>query len=386
MNAVRPLAALTAATLLVAACSGGGDDSSEATVESTAPETAAPTTTEAAETTTTSSSTTTSSTSSTTTTTMPATPRQPLTGEPIESEDQIEQKPALAVKIDNAPAARRNHTGLAVADIVFEEIVEASITRFAAVFHSTGSDPVGPIRSGRTQDIGILASFRKPLFAWSGGNPGVTAAIRDTPFLVDLNWQTHGGAYWRGPGATPHNLYSTTDTLWGLTPPDSPGAPPQQYQYLEEGESFEGEPSAGLDLDMDAIDVQWEWNADEGKFARSQEGGPHLDTQSGQIMATNVVVMVLEYRPSAVDERSPEAQTIGEGPLFVWSDGQVVTGRWRRAAEDGLKPFQFLDEDGEPIELQPGNTWIELARALESGDPANPDVALEVFGPPESDG
>ncbi len=385
MKTARPLAALAAAAILVAACGGGGDESAETTVASTPPETSAPTTTEAEATTTTARATTTSS-SSTTTTTVPATPREPLTGEVIESFDDIDPKPALAVKIDNAPGARANHTGLAAADIVFEEIVEAGITRFAAVFHSGGSDPVGPIRSGRTQDIGILASFRQPLFAWSGGNPGVTAAIRDTPFLVDLNWQTHAGSYYRGAGNTPHNLYSSTDTLWGLTPPDHPGPPPQQYQYLEEGESFEGEPSAGFDLDMDNIDVQWEWDADEGTYARSQEGGPHLDTQGGQIRATNVIVMVVDYQPSQVDARSPEAQTIGNGPLFVWSDGQVVTGRWRRAERNALRPFAFIDEDGDPIELQPGNTWIELARALPSDDLANPDVALDVWGPPEEGG
>ncbi len=379
MKTARTLAALTAAALLVAACGGGGDDSTDTTVEPTVPETEAPTTTAAPETTTSSSST---STSSTTTTTMPVTPRQPLTGTPIESVDEIEQKPALAVKIDNAPGARRNHTGLAVADIVYEEIVEYGLTRFAAVFHSTQSDPVGPVRSGRTQDIGILANLRQPLFAWSGGNPGVTAAIRDTPFLVDLNWQTHAGSYWRGPGSTPHNLYSTTETLWGLTPADTPGAPPQQFVYLEDGETFEGDASAGFDIDMDQVDVQWEWDAEEGRYGRSQEGGPHLDTQSGQVLATNVVVMVVDYQPSVVDANSPEAQTVGSGPLYVFSDGKVVAGRWQR--DDGLQPWEFVDADGEPIALRPGNTWVELARALPSDDLANPGSTIEVFGPPES--
>ena len=52
---------------------------------------------------------------------------------------------------------------------MFEEIVEVH-TRFAAVFHSQSSDPVGPIRSGRTQDIALFSSFNSPLFVWSGGN------------------------------------------------------------------------------------------------------------------------------------------------------------------------------------------------------------------------
>ena len=31
--------------------------------------------------------------------------------------------------------------------------------RFAAVFHTNDSDPVGPIRSGRSQDVDLLTPF-----------------------------------------------------------------------------------------------------------------------------------------------------------------------------------------------------------------------------------
>jgi hypothetical protein len=333
------------------------------------------TTTTAPETTTTSSTTTTSTTttSTTTTTTLPTIHRQPLTGEPVERRRDIEERPALAVKIDNAPAARSNHSGLAVADIVFEEIVEAEITRFAAVFHTEGSDPVGPIRSGRSQDVDLLTSFNRPLFAWSGGNPGVTQLIADST-LTDLN-ATRVPGYYRGSGVAPHNLYSSTDVLWGLTPPDHPGRPDQQYEYLRPEESFRGRPATGIDLDMRSIDVQWTWNAELGQYERAQEGGPHIDAVNGQIAATNVVVVVAEYLPSAIDSRSPEAQTVGNGPLYVFSDGQVIEGRWRR--ESGEEPLQFVRR-GEPIALSPGNTWIELAEAVPTLDPANPDVAMEI--------
>src|SRR5690606_18939117 len=69
-------------------------------------------------------------------TTEPAVPRQPLTGQLLADWSEVTARPALVVKIDNATGARRNHTGIARADIVFEEIVEGSITRFAAVFHT----------------------------------------------------------------------------------------------------------------------------------------------------------------------------------------------------------------------------------------------------------
>src|SRR5207253_6764610 len=77
----------------------------------------------------------------------------PLTGLPM---DIVRSKrPVLVVKIDNAPKARPQ-IGLNQADVVFEEGVEGGITRFAALFHSEESKPVGPVRSARSTDIKIV--------------------------------------------------------------------------------------------------------------------------------------------------------------------------------------------------------------------------------------
>ena len=107
-------------------------------------------------------------------------------------------------------------TGLNEADIVFEQIINDGVTRFVAVFHSQGSDPVGPIRSGRAQDVDILTNLDSPLFAWSGGNEGVTGVVNNSS-LVSLNYvRGFADAYFRrdGRGGAPHNLFSSTDALW----------------------------------------------------------------------------------------------------------------------------------------------------------------------------
>jgi len=367
MTTIRWVA--VAAAVTVASCSGG--DGSAAETSTTAAQTT--TTTVAPTTSSTTSTTTTTTTTSTTTTTLPVIVRQPLTGEPIGSEAEIVNRPALAVKIDNAPAARRNHTGLAVADIVFEELVGSQISRFVAIFHSTGSDPVGPIRSGRQQDEDIVGSFNVPLFAWSGGNAGVTRLMRESPFLVDLN-AAHSRGYYRGPGGTPNNLYNDTESLWAQTPFGHPGPPSQQFPYLRPEEDFSGEPVAGVTVEVGNISVRWDWDAESGRWLRSQEGGAHIDKTHGRIGATNVVVMVVDYVPSTIDARNPRALTVEAGPAFVFSDGEVVEGRWERGHR--LYPISFLDASGEPIALSPGNTWIELPEGIDSGDPENPGVAM----------
>ncbi|BAN02295.1 DUF3048 domain-containing protein [Ilumatobacter coccineus] len=367
-NASRLAAGLTGLALVAAACGGGGDSAEETT---TVPEETTTTTTEVVETTTTVEA-------ATTTTTEPAVDeplRQPLTGEIVDSEDELITRPALAVKIDNADGARRNHTGLAVADIVFEEIVEDSNTRFAAVFHTQDADPIGPIRSGRSQDVDILSSLNSPLFAWSGGNPGVTRLIRDS-FLTDLNWQRNAGSYQRGPGTSPSNLYSDTEQLYALTPEDHPGAPPIQWSYVPDNAAFAGDDVSGFDLAMRRRDISWDWNAELDKFVRSMDGTPHDDVTYGPIAATNVVVMLTEYRPSTIDRNSPEAQTIGEGLVYVFSNGGYIEGKWSRGLAVG--PITFNDLEGNPIPLTPGNTWIELAELIDDAGEGESPVDMVI--------
>ena len=371
----RLVGALVVAVSTLAAC-GGGDDAAPSTTRlPVAPASTDTATTQAPTTTAAPTTVPATSSSTSTTTTLPPIPRQPLIGIPLADGEEPIDHPALAVKIDNAPSARRNHSGLAVADLVYEEIVEGSITRFAAVFHSRGSDVVGPIRSGRSQDVDILTSLDQPLFAWSGGNPGVEDLIANST-LVDLNWQAGGQGYYRGAGSLPHNLYNSTERLWAQTPADHPGAPPEQFPYVRPESEFAGTAVTGFDLAMRGINVEWTWDADTGRFLRSQQGAAHIDAQHGRIGAHNVVVAGVEYKPSTIDARSPEAQTIGFGPLWVFSDGEVIFGTWIREAAD--QPWQFYDENDNEIGLLPGNTWVELAERMPVDDEGNPGIDLDI--------
>src|SRR5260370_480965 len=93
----------------------------------------------------------------TTTSTTQGPPVAPLTGLP-DPTGQSFRRPALSVKIENAPEARPQ-TGLQNADIVYEQIVEYGITRFMAVFNSNVPPILGPIRSGPLMDPVGAARF-----------------------------------------------------------------------------------------------------------------------------------------------------------------------------------------------------------------------------------
>ena len=332
----RNLVALVVAGLVFASCSGSSDSTStESVVDSSVA----------------------SAEETTTTTTIPIV-RAPLTGAQAPDESVI-GRPALVVKIDNHPKSRPQW-GLNQADIVFEENVE-QLTRFAAVYHSQGSDPVGPIRSGRIQDINLLASFNGPLFAWSGGNAQVSAAIRKST-MVDLSHSSAneaGGFRRESSRVAPHNLVAETSKLWTLAPADAK-PPVPQFEYRADGETVptDSKPAGAVKISMDGVDIMWEWRPENLTFVRSQDDKPHVDMQDVRINAPNVVVVSVVYTRSG---SSPVAKSVGSGEVWVYTAGKLIQGSWERL--DPFKPFVFKDTKGAVIELTPGRTWVEVIRA-----------------------
>ena len=288
------------------------------------------------------------------TTTAPGPPVYPLTGVLLD-DPAIAARPALIVKIDNAPGARPQ-TGFNAADLVYEEIVNDNLTRFAMVFQSHSSDPVGPIRSGRIQDINLFGSLQHPLFSWSGGNATVTAAIRASD-LVDIGPAREAVYFRANDRGAPHNLYSNTSALWTRAPADA-RPPIQQFAYRSDGEPVAGAPSQGVGVKLDSIDVRWDWDATSGLYLRTMENAKHMDRAGGQVSTNNVVVLVMNYLPGI--SGSPDAQTLGHGEAFVFTAGNYIHATWTRL--DRLQPFMLTADDGSTVELSPGRTFIELPR------------------------
>lgn len=360
--------------LVAAGCSSDSNSGAPTTAESAGLTTTTtakvkPTTTTAAPSTDVETSDSTEVTGGETADSVPAVPAYPLTGLPI-LDPVLAARPAMVVKIDNFPGARPQ-SGLNEADIVYEENVE-QLTRFAAVFHSNGADPVGPIRSGRTQDVDLLGSLNKPIFVWSGGNARVSAAINGSD-LVPVNETKAGKAMFRnndkrvGSTEGPHDLFGDVSALYTFAAPDA-GPPPQQFQYRKDGAApGTGEDSDGVKVSMDNVKVRWQWDTSSGTYLRFTDEKVHTDKLTdAQVATSNVVILYVDYIPSPADGRSPEAQTEGYGVAWVFTGGKYIQGSWVRT--DRLQPFTLADTDGKPILLAPGHTFIELAR---SGKGAN---------------
>ena len=297
-------------------------------------------------------------TAATTATKAPELDRWPLTGV---RDEGVGAWPALMVKIDNHDRARPQ-AGINSADVVFEEIVEGGLTRFAALYHSQQTELVGPIRSVRTSDFDLLRNLNRPLFANSGGNEAVLRLLQEIEY-VDVSSNAAVGAYQRiQERPSPHNLFSDTESLRAVgASRGQGGSPPTMFVRHDGDDALTGssDPVVGLNLDYGSTFVEYRWGQD-NKWVRSQNGTLHLDSEGVAVAPDVVIVQVVSYGRSKADGRSPEAVLLGEGEALVFFNGTVTEGFWKRTEADEVT--QYFDRGGQTIAIPPGRIWIALPR------------------------
>ncbi len=289
----------------------------------------------------------------------------PLTGLPMDPARAA--RPVLVVKIDNAPKARPQ-VGLNQADVIFEEGVEGGITRFAVLFHSKDSDPVGPVRSARSTDIALVTPLNHPLFAYSGANDVFKEYVARAP-VVDVGYDAHPERYHRDEARpSPNNLFSTSPTLFDLAPEGS-GAPPALFPFRAPGAAAGGQSAQpvsraqvwwrGPIRETMAI---WDWDATAQGWRRTQNAEPHTDGAGQVVTPPNVVIQYVTYRDTGfVDSTGspvPEAQVVGEGDGVVLTGGLAIRVRWSKPSESEVT--RYVDVSGAEVRLTPGQTWVEL--------------------------
>ena len=298
----------------------------------------------------------------------------PLTGVEVDDIAKLERSP-LAIKVSNAPSIVRPQAGLDKADVVFEHMAEAQLTRFTAIFLSQDADKVGSVRSARMIDLEIPAMF-KSLFAFSGASGGVKLKIKESDFadrVLSPDPGFNDPGFKRAPAegkAFEHTLFTDTPALWDIATERGVN----QKRDLQ-GWAFSATPPAGGQVanELDVVyranvaSAEYRYDAEDGAYMRYVLGDAHTDEITGeQLSAKNVIVLyanhvetdIVEDSTGAKPYYSIEIQLWGQGPARILRDSQMYDVTWSRPNRDDL--IRFLDASGNPFPMKPGNTWIQL--------------------------
>lgn len=289
----------------------------------------------------------------------------PLTGLPATTE--VADRPAVVVKIDNIQQALPQ-TGIDQADVVYEELVEGGLTRLAAVFQSHQPSVVGPVRSGRLTDEGIADDLRHPVLAYADTNAIFQPILAAQP-VEDVDMDNHPSLFVRNYARpSPHNVYTT---IAGLAATDRPQDPPRPlFSYRRSGTPFMGAGAENIlsaTISFPAATISWRWSARNKLWMRTQNGAPDVATDGNQLSAANVVIQWIPYvtsglvsgeGPGADGAPIPGGVMVGKGTAWFLSGGRVVKGTWSRSSRTSRTVYK--DAAGHVIDLQPGQTWVEL--------------------------
>jgi hypothetical protein len=276
----------------------------------------------------------------------------------------------IAVKVDNAPAARPQW-GLSQAELVIEAPAEGFATRFTALFSERDLERVGPVRSARPFDLGLSRIYDFMLAYAGAGNtltwriaeqhvPSLRAPELAEPIPPDSPY------YRTTDRRPPHNLYVNlarfrqkmaeagtrdTTTLQAFTFYAAPS---------EEG------PVHTIELGYHPLyRAVYRYDPASRSYRRFTGGQPHIDALTRQQIAVdNVIVQYIEmwpapeYEPDSAGNVVLDGKLLGEGRAQLFHDGHAIEGRWVQPGEG--EPPHFLDATGKAVELKPGSVWLHL--------------------------
>jgi hypothetical protein len=310
----------------------------------------------------------------------------PLTGLPVQNPENLLLPPAL-VSVTNFPPTARPQAGLSFSPIVFELYIGEGMTRYLALFYGdypkaalpSGSNDVqsdltaglpqpepasiGPVRSGRLP-YEYVRKLYNGFIVMASAYQKVADQISDyTNVFGDDNTDPNSALI---PVDKLEDIAKTNESSLGsgsLTgmvfdsqvPLNGKNAPSLWIFYAYKNQVF------------------WRYNPADGSYHRWQDNADgqtfieQTDRLNGEPLTyNNVIVLFADHEVHNKYLIDIDLLYVKKGKALLFRDGQMYEIYWTTKSEDyekttgKLRPIRFIDADGNPFPLKPGQTWIEL--------------------------
>ncbi len=271
----------------------------------------------------------------------------PLTGLPAGGE--APRHPVLVVKIDNSEASNPQ-LGLSKADLVTEELVEGGATRLAVFFYSRVPKLVGPVRSMRATDIGIVKPAKAVLVA-SGGAPPTVRRVKD----AGIRTFTEGATGYRRDLArqAPYNLFMALGKLASTLKAST--TVPAYLPFGSAGDLPKGRPASGLSAVFSGGHTT-RWSFANGTYTNDNGfAAPGDAFRPDNVLVLRVRVGNAGYLDPAGNP-VPETKLTGSGAALLFHGGRVVRGTWKKTLDSTIS----LASKSGRLTVPAGHTWVEL--------------------------
>lgn len=219
---------------------------------------------------------------------------------------------------------------------------------------------VGPIRSGRVHYAHIASFYQNSCLIYASASPEVLGQVSGCATvprggMMDISRMIRIAEQ----NSRNNSNFNYASNLYSEEPPAG-GKPALElhevWAYLNRSK-----------WTYDAASQAWWRYVDESNPATVGVLRPEVDRLNGrQLMFENLILVFAEHtviKPTILDIDLRLGQS---GKAFLFRNGQVYEIRWSTRAGQyerttGLRrPIQFLNLDGSPAALRPGQTWVVL--------------------------
>ena len=274
----------------------------------------------------------------------------PLTGKPVTT--PTPDRPVLVAKIDNS-ASSAPQIGLSSADLVTEELVEGGETRLAAFFYQRVPAVVGPVRSMRATDIGIVKPAHATVVA-SGAAPPTLVRLKQNGISF-FDEETDPGYYRDSARRIPYNLMVRLPELAAAI--DEEPVVPASYLPWGSKADFPGGSKA---LAVDAVfsdEHTTSWRYARGKYVNDNS----FAAEGDRFTPDNLLVLRVEVGDAGYLDPAgntvPETIYQGTGDALLFHGGELVRATWSKVSRGA--PIKLRTQAGK-LRVPAGRTWIEL--------------------------
>jgi hypothetical protein len=279
----------------------------------------------------------------------------PLTGLPVEGDASAAQgHPVLVTKMDNTGSSAPQ-IGLSKADLVVEELVEGGLTRLAAFYYSELPDNVGPVRSMRASDIGIVGPVHADVVT-SGAAGRTIARIKG----AGITFFAEGaqGISRDNSRHAPYNLFANLDDI--ASGIDQDDARPEDYlPWGQEKDLPHGQPAKTIAASFSGGHTT-NWTYAKGGYVNENTYAADGDEfPADTVLVLRVPIGDAGYLDPAGNP-VPETKFTGSGQAMLFHGGRLVRGTWKKADLDS--PISLSTQAGK-LDVPAGHTWIELVPA-----------------------
>lgn len=291
----------------------------------------------------------------------------PLTGLEVSDPRLLTQRPIL-VKLANWPESLRPFVGINGADMVFEYYIGHQMNHLAALYYGRDEAPVGPLAPARDFDLKLMETYQSNLVIASAPDALDHVLRRDIWPRTAIRGDLPYPAFYTEPQAMGGNtVVDTAAVRAGLN---------ERYSYRFvpglEGMVFDLTPPKGgqtaielcytyadfsvMQWHFDALSTRYELWQDLKKADGKYTVVPSRDREGDPVAFDNLVVLFgkyVEYSDKDYDFELPQASP---QQALVLRDGQLYYARWQ--VPGPLSPIVLTDQNGQPLALKPGRTWM----------------------------